>query len=501
MSGPAGPKDRSGIWILPLATHKLSKLIDDALGGAALSPDQSQIIFRRTSVPEIWIMKSNGAKPRRLLTIPGDSIHDSRLAWFPNGRRFAFASASRSGDEFAIHSYDLESGKTQLILSDRKAGDFCLASDGRIVYSRLEDPPNEKSANLWEADIDLGTGQIRGMPRRLTNWPGSQFASLTSTRDSKHLSYVRLHFQNTVYVGELKENDTRLTNPRRFLFEQWTNWPTGWSRDGQAVLFNSDSTGQSEIFKQPIAARNVEALASGKDERSDARLSPDGKWLLYLEWPGTGPKTSTANGRLMRTGVEGGPAQALFTISGYSRRIRTDPLVSISAEGHPAFRCSSEIGAPCVLSEEIEGNIVFTAFDPKNGKGAELYKAPTGSFTFWDLSQNGRWIAVGRNDEASGRIQLISLAGEPPRDIEAGGWTRLVSASWASSGKGLFVTAFASKGAPLLYVPLVGQTRLLYRGLKYVENPVASPDGRYLAFGEMTEDGNAWVLNIARNTH
>jgi hypothetical protein len=41
-----------------------------------------------------------------------------------------------------------------------------------------------------------------------------------------------------------------------------------------------------------------------------------------------------------------------------------------------------------------------------------------------------------------------------------------------------------------------GKTHMLYRGLKYVENPVASPDGRYLAFGEMTQDGNAWVLDI-----
>ena len=75
-----------------------------------------------------------------------------------------------------------------------------------------------------------------------------------------------------------------------------------------------------------------------------------------------------------------------------------------------------------------------------------------------------------------------------------------MSASWDSNGKALFVTAFASKGSPLLHVPLHGQTRLLYRGLKYVENPVASSDGRHLTFGEMTEDGNAWVLDLARKT-
>jgi len=48
----------------------------------------------------------------------------------------------------------------------------------------------------------------------------------------------------------------------------------------------------------------------------------------------------------------------------------------------------------------------------------------------------------------------------------------------------------------LLRVRLDGKAQMLYRGLKYVENPFPSPDGRYLAFGEMTEDGNAWVLDL-----
>jgi hypothetical protein len=88
------------------------------------------------------------------------------------------------------------------------------------------------------------------------------------------------------------------------------------------------------------------------------------------------------------------------------------------------------------------------------------------------------------------------MAADAPRFVEARGWTHLLSVAWARDGKALFVTAFASKGAPLLRVALDGDTRMLYRGLKYVENPVASPDGRYLAFGEMTVDGNAWILNV-----
>jgi len=144
-------------------------------------------------------MKATGEEPRKLLSASqASSVHDRRLAWFPDGRRIAFASASRAGDEFLIQSYDLDSGKTSVILSNPKAGDFCLTRDGRIIYSRLEDGANEKSANLWEVRIDLRTAQIRGAPERLTNWPGSLFRALGSTLDSRRLFFIRLHYQNSV---------------------------------------------------------------------------------------------------------------------------------------------------------------------------------------------------------------------------------------------------------------------------------------------------------------
>jgi serine/threonine protein kinase len=34
--------------------------------------------------------------------------------------------------------------------------------------------------------------------------------------------------------------------------------------------------------------------------------------------------------------------------------------------------------------------------------------------------------------------------------------------------------------------------------IKYVENPAPSPNGRYLAWGETTIEGNAWVMDTPR---
>jgi Tol biopolymer transport system component len=434
----------------------------------------------------------DGKNPQKLLSLPPDNIHDIPLKWFPDGRRISFSTARRNNNEFSIQSYDIDTGQTGVILADPKVGTFCLTPDGRIIYSRLEDPPNEKSANLWEDGIDLSTAHVRGTPRRLTNWPGSLFSSLAGTADGSRLFFLRLHYQNSVYVGRLAENGARLVDPRRFSFEQWTNWPTGWSGESTAVFFNSDRAGRQEVLQQPVAGRDASALVGGSDEKRDGRLSPDRRWLLYLAWPSG---HNGGNGRLMRAGVGGDPEQTVFPVSGYSRRTRTDPLVSISAEGHPAFRCPLVSGTGCVLSEKIEDEVIFTAFDPVQGRKGEVLRLASSSFSFWDLSPDGRWIALGRNEETAGRIRLVSLAGDSPRNVEAGGWTHLLSAAWASDGKALFVTAFASKGAPLLRVALDGETRMLYRGLKYVENPVASPDGRYLTFGEMTVDGNAWLLD------
>jgi Tol biopolymer transport system component len=479
-----------------LATGELHKLIDDALGGAALSPDESRIVFRRTSVPEIWIMKVKGDNARKLFNVAADTIHDSPLAWFPDGKHIALATTSRTRNDFSIRSYDTATGETGTILSDPRGGPFCLTTDGRMIYSRLEDSPNGRSANLWEVPLDLQNARVRGMSRRLTNWPGSLFDSLESAAGGRRLFFVRLHYQDSVYVGRLEEDGARLAGPRRFSFEQWESWPTGWNIGSQAIFFNSDRFGRRDIFQQSLGAGDPGTLADGPGERRDARLSPDGKWLLYLAWP---PQSAGAlgNGKLIRVGIHGEAAQTVFPVSGYSTRMRSDPLIPISAEGHPAFRCSSATQGGCVLSEEIQDHIVFTTFDPVTGRRAEVLRLPSSEINYWDLSPDGRWIALGRNEETSGNIRLISLRGDPPRNVEVRGWTHLLSVTWANGGNALFVTAFASKGAPVLRVALDGSSQLLYRGLKYVENPVVSPDGRYLAFGEMTEDGNAWVLDAS----
>jgi Tol biopolymer transport system component len=142
----------------------------------------------------------------------------------------------------------------------------------------------------------------------------------------------------------------------------------------------------------------------------------------------------------------------------------------------------------------MNDRVVLTAFDPIEGRKRELASIEQSAIAFWDLSPDGGRIAFGASEERSGRIQLLSLDGEPPREISAVGWNHLESVAWAPDGKAFFLTGWASRGGPLLRISLDGRTEVLYRGRKDIYSPVPSPDGRYVAFAELTEEGNAYII-------
>ncbi len=84
MSGPAGPKDTSGIWILSAVTGAWRMLGADA-AGAVLSPDESNIVYFRVSAPEIWMVKATGEGAHMLFRVPPVRSNGNRLAWSPDG--------------------------------------------------------------------------------------------------------------------------------------------------------------------------------------------------------------------------------------------------------------------------------------------------------------------------------------------------------------------------------------------------------------------------------
>jgi len=66
--------------------------------------------------------------------------------------------------------------------------------------------------------------------------------------------------------------------------------------------------------------------------------------------------------------------------------------------------------------------------------------------------------------------------------------------AWSPDEKSIFITTFSLTGSSLLHVTLDGTYRVLYKGAKEVEGARPSPDGRYLAFGDVVSASNVWLV-------
>jgi hypothetical protein len=298
-------------------------------------------------------------------------------------------------------------------------------------------------------------------------------------------------------VGALDANGTRMSEPRRLTLDDRIDWPGGWTRDSTTVLFYSDRQGALDIFRQSLEKRGADPISIGLEEKRQPQLSPDGSAILYLAWPKPAPGAIPAAGNLMRMAVSGGPAQPVLEIKGYpgsAREPRDLGTRVLTASGYPDFRCPTRAEGSCILAEGDSKSVMFSSFDVIRGNKSAVATLEAPGASFWDLSPDGSKIVLGelgKND----RIRIVPAAGGDARIVTIQGFRQIESAGWAADGASLFLTGTGPEGGSILrHVSLNGESQLLYKTDGWLERPIASPDGRNLAFGQATSSNNVWTI-------
>jgi hypothetical protein len=114
------------------------------------------------------------------------------------------------------------------------------------------------------------------------------------------------------------------------------------------------------------------------------------------------------------------------------------------------------------------------------------------------LSPDGSRIAVHKSTEAP--IQIISIAGQAPKQLHATGWNSIENLHWAADGEGLYSANRTVYSSVLLYLDLHGNTRVVWEQKGTMGNKsagtsgIASPCGRHLAMMGYTHNANMWML-------
>jgi eukaryotic-like serine/threonine-protein kinase len=489
------PGQLPSIWTVQAMSGAPRKLRDDAVA-YAVSRDGSRVAFAakpgRINWREMWVMRPDGKQVQKLYEADANSDFGG-ADWSPDGQRLAYSRPRVAADKFEndIQSRDLKGGRaTTIIPSAIGVMDWCWSPDGRMIYSLLESDPKGNSCNLWATQVDSQTGEPRGHPRRLTNWAGFCVDSLSAAADGKRLTFRKWSWQGGVFVADFNTNGTRITTPSRLTLSEHINYPNAWTADSKAVLFQSNRNGHWGIFKQSLNEDTAEPIVTGSEDAFEPRLSPDGAWVLYILVPREGLLSAPIH--LMRVPVTGGPRQLVFTSRGYE-----------------AHRCAKSLAKFCAVAERSADRrqVVFTAFDPLEGRGRELTrfdidpKAEDG----WDLSPDGAHIAI--FNHFSDQIRILSVVGQRSREISIRGGQRIQSIDWAVDGQRLFVSSATAQGSALLQVDLDGHAHVLWEqrgnnvplsqtGLGQASAPagVPSPDGRHLAIYGWSLSANIWMI-------
>jgi len=483
--------DGENLFSIFVASGEKRKLVSRA-SPAFLSSDGSQILFTRDPIAsELWLMPSTGGNPHLLFGLGKDEGFIA-FAWSPDGKSVAYVRALRVPGPSTLETRTLSDGKTKVLLTDAALTGAVLnvlnwLRDGRLVFPLFRESQN--AGDLWALSLD-STGAAAGAPVRLTNTAGVIPSSLSASGDGRRLVVLYTRNTSALFVANLTRSGSKLEQPRRLTNDAWDNFPMAWAQDGQELFYTSKRSNVN-LYKRNLSSNSDELFGSVDGDYSVARLSPDGRWVMALSQTREGEK----NQELLRIPMSGGNPETV--------------LITVNKSGIDCAHSESRI---CILSEPRGKVVTFSAVDPIQGRLKELTKVDTSDeSTWWALSPDGGKIALVEN--VSDFVRILDIQSKsievihPQRILDLQG--KLVELThptpsqvglqipvWSADGQHLFISAFpnGTKGT-LLEIDLAGRAQILAENpYGLIGSPVASPDGKHLAYGYTLQESNVTLL-------
>ena len=442
------------------------------------SPDNNWIavkVVRTNARVEIGLVHSADGSLRVLKPLSGRG--PTQLLFSPDGRHLAY-------------SLPAQDGRAQSDI-------FTIASDGSSETVRVRHAADDRLIG-WSPDgMQLlftsdrsGSIDLFATPFSATASPGAPKLVKSNIGDVVPVGMTvdgALFFETTISERDIEvatidlESGRALSPPARPVERHvGTSSDPAWSLDGRWLAYKSSR--RHETNGQVLVIREVD---SGRERELSVNL----RNFRYLSWAPNG--SALAAGGVDLTGRRG-----VFQIDVASGLVT--PVVVPGAEALSMLMSFPQWSPDATHLYYTDANGAIQARDLASGRDRELFRSSPGAPMH--LSPDGRWIAV---RGTSANVTLVSLAGEPLRQLPAVAPTPTLSAhmAWTPDSRAVVVRNMVAgaAGGELWLVPLTGTSRRLDVDVSRMATGSDGafrlhPDGRRLAFLSGRRGTEIWVL-------
>ena len=266
------------IWSLNRATKKEVRLLEKAFN-PEYSPDGERIAFDASwaGPRRIWTVDNHGHNPLQRSSDNSEGVGHMRPRWSPDGRKIVFQDIERT--KLDVRIFDLETGKYTWVTNDAVQDiNPVWSPSGRFIYFSSY---RGGGINIWRVEVS-NEGQPAGPPQQLTLGAG-QDVEVALSPDGKHLAFSILKQNADLWRLPVSPQTGKPTGAAEELVTTTREDSRGaWSPDGTLVAFNSDRTGEMNIWLHSIAEAKSRQLTRGPGGDYQPTWSPDGTRLIFF---------------------------------------------------------------------------------------------------------------------------------------------------------------------------------------------------------------------------
>ncbi len=266
------------VWTVGVESGDEHRLVENAFNPAA-SPDGARIAVDASWVgaSRIWLVDSQGRNPVQLTTDASEDVGHMRPRWSPGGRRIVFQVQRRTVFDLAVVDVGTHS---VVALTDDHFRDLnpVWSHDGASVYFSSD---RSGGYNVWRIGVDRHGGP-RGAPQQISTGAG-QDIDLAMSPAGPRLAFSILKQNADVWMlpvsprtGEQNGSPTELIATTR------EDSRGAWSPDGTLVAFNSDRSGNMNIWVHDTRDGSARQLTRGPGGDYQPRWSPDGGRITFF---------------------------------------------------------------------------------------------------------------------------------------------------------------------------------------------------------------------------